>query len=69
MAESKIYSRESNTYASIFTYMGFPLSRELNADVDAVIMGVPYDLATTGRSGTRYGPNAIRQSSSILRWK
>ncbi len=32
-------------------------------------MGVPYDLATTGRSGSRYGPNGIRQASAQLRWE
>jgi len=59
----------TNTYANIFSFMGFPLSRELHDSVDAVVMGVPYDLATSARSGTRYGPNGIRQASSQLRWE
>ena len=32
-------------------------------------MGVPYDLGTSGRSGTRMGPNALRQASANLRWE
>jgi len=69
MSDSTFYGSDSNTYANIFTFMGFPLSRELSDDVDAVVMGIPYDLATTGRAGTRFGPSGIRQASSILRWE
>jgi agmatinase len=59
----------SNTYAKVFTFMGFPLSRDLDDQVDAVVMGVPYDLAISGRSGTRLGPTVIRRASSQLRWE
>ncbi|NHO64923.1 agmatinase [Aestuariicella hydrocarbonica] len=64
-----MFGAESNTFSNIFTYLGLPLSRELAAELDAVVMGVPYDLATTGRSGTRFGPTGIRQASSQLRWE
>jgi len=61
---------ELDTYGNIFSYMGLPLSRDLtNPNIDAFIMGIPFDLATTGRSGTRYGPNAVRQASAQLRWE
>ena len=66
---SSLFGADSTSFGNIFTYLGFPLSRELNSDVDAVVMGIPYDLATTGRSGTRFGPNGIRQASSHLRWE
>ena len=57
-------------YANVFSYLGFPLTRDLdNPDIDAVVMGVPYDLATSGRAGTRSGPMGIRQASSNLRWE
>lgn len=49
--------------------MGLPLSRELSDAVDAVVLGIPYDLATSGRSGTRLGPSGIRQASAQLRWE
>ncbi|WP_281646715.1 agmatinase [Parendozoicomonas sp. Alg238-R29] len=66
---SDLFGADSTAFANIFTYLGLPLSRDLNEDVDAVVMGIPYDLATTGRSGARFGPNGIRQASSQLRWE
>ena len=69
MSDSNLYGADSTTYANIFTFMGLPLSRDLGKQVDAVVMGVPYDLATTGRSGTRFGPTGIRQASAQLRWE
>lgn len=32
-------------------------------DVDAAVLGVPYDSAVSNRPGTRYGPGAIRRAS------
>ena len=55
-------------HANIFTYMGMPLSRNPN-DADVFVIGLPYDLGTSGRAGTRSGPPAIRQISSNLRWE
>ena len=69
MSNSSLMGKSSNTYANIFTFMGLPLSRELDDRVDAVVMGVPYDLATSGRPGTRFGPTGIRQASAQLRWE
>jgi agmatinase len=61
---------DHSMYANIFSYLGLPLSRDLGDEsVDAVVMGIPYDLGTSGRSGTRSGPNAIRQASANLRWE
>lgn len=57
-------------YSNIFSFMGLPLNRNLDDDsVNAVIMGVPYDLGTSGRAGTRSGPQAIRQASANMRWE
>ncbi|MCP3675181.1 MAG: agmatinase, partial [Gammaproteobacteria bacterium] len=69
MPNSNLMGANSETYANIFTYMGLPLSRDLDNNVDAVVMGVPYDLATSGRPGTRFGPTGIRQASAQLRWE
>ncbi|GAA6153594.1 agmatinase [Pseudoteredinibacter isoporae] len=69
MSFSNHFGNDPNTYANIFSFMGLPLGRELDDAVDAVILGIPYDLATSGRSGTRYGPNGIRQASAQLRWE
>lgn len=37
---------------------------ESNAEV--IVLGVPFDLATTGRAGARSGPRAVRQASANL---
>jgi len=59
---------DDSAYANVFSFMGVPLHRDI-AQADAVIMGVPYDLGTSGRSGARSGPNAIRQATAHLRWE
>jgi len=69
MSNDELMGKTSNTFANIFTYMGYPLSRDLTNQVDAVVMGVPYDIATSGRSGARFGPTGVRQASSQLRWE
>ncbi len=69
MTDKSIFNNWTSTYANIFSYMNLPLTRELEEGIDAVIMGIPYDLATTGRSGTRFGPTGIRQAASFLRWE
>lgn len=40
-----------------------------SSDADIIITGVPFDMATSGRSGSRFGPNAIRQISTQLAWE
>ncbi len=37
------------------------------AGVDAAVYGIPFDTATTYRTGTRFGPEAIRSASALLR--
>jgi len=57
-------------YANLFGYLGCPLSDDpLHDKADVAILGVPYDLGTSGRAGTRSGPGAIRQASGNLRWE
>ena len=52
------------------TFMGCKLSRDYLAhDVDVVISGVPFDLATTERRGARFGPASIRKASTKLAWE
>ena len=36
------------------------------AGVDLAVTGVPFDQAVTHRPGTRFGPRAIREASSLL---
>ena len=69
MSENDKLVADPSMYANVYTFVGCPLSRNLSQDVDAVVMGIPYDMATTGRSGTRMGPRGIRQASAHLRWE
>jgi agmatinase len=53
-------------FAGIRTFMRAPHVTEL-AGVDAVVYGIPFDTATSYRTGPRFGPEAIRSASSLLR--
>ena len=55
-------------FANVFSYMGLPLTRNIDK-ADVVVMGIPYDMGTTGRAGTRHGPQAMRIASGNLRWE
>ncbi len=52
------------------SFMGCKMARDFfDADVDVVVSGVPFDLASTIRPGARFGPTAIRQASTHLDWE
>ena len=55
-------------FANVYGYMGRPLTRNPDA-ADLFVVGLPYDLGTSGRSGTRMGPRGIRAASANLRWE
>ncbi len=49
------------------TFMGVPYSADASQS-RAIIMGIPFDCGThPTRIGARYGPNAIREQSSLVR--
>src|SRR5499433_838674 len=48
------------------TMMRLP-AREDAAGLDACFIGVPFDIGTSNRSGTRFGPRQIRAESCLLR--
>lgn len=54
-------------YRNPFTFLEAPWYKDL-PDAEVVISGIPFDLATSGRSGARTGPTAIRQASGNLVW-
>src|SRR6266852_349713 len=53
-------------FAGIRTYMRAPHVTELSG-VDAVVYGIPFDTATSYRTGPRFGPEAIRSASALIR--
>ena len=55
-------------FANVQSYLGLPLSRDMDT-ADLVVLGIPYDLATTGRAGARHGPQGVRMASANLRWE
>ncbi len=55
---------------SLTTFLDVPYVPPGNdIDADVVIQGAPSDLATSGRPGTRYGPDAVRVASRALLWE
>lgn len=56
------------SYGGATSFMRRRYTRDLAA-ADVAVVGVPYDLATTNRSGARLGPRAIRSISANLAWE
>ena len=52
-------------FMGIPSFMRLPVSRELT-DVDVAILGVPIDSGTSYRTGTRFGPRKIRETSLMI---
>jgi guanidinobutyrase len=48
-------------------YVPFKDLGEQTHDIDVCFLGIPLDIGTSNRSGTRYGPRQIRQESSLIR--
>jgi agmatinase len=60
--DARIYPR----FAGIRSFMRLPHTTDL-AGVDAAAVGIPFDTATSFRPGARFGPEAIRSASVLLR--
>src|SRR4051795_8988070 len=54
-------------YTGIRTFARFPHVPDDLEQVDAAVIGVPFDTATTMRPGARFGPAGIRDASMLLR--
>jgi len=59
-------SLKSPRFTGIPTFARLPYVRTLD-DVDLAVIGVPFDTATTYRTGGRFGPNAVRSASVMIR--
>ncbi|MGF9692648.1 agmatinase [Rhizobium sp. 0TCS1.26] len=53
------------TYAGALSFMRRRFTKDLQG-VDAVVLGIPFDAATSNRPGARFGPQAIRRASAIF---
>ena len=59
-------SLQSPRFTGPSTFARLPLVSALD-DVDVAIVGVPFDTGVTYRVGGRFGPNAVRAASVMLR--
>lgn len=57
---------EMPRFAGPGTFMRLP-SAESAASLDAAVIGIPMDIGTSWRSGTRFGPKQVRAESNMLR--
>lgn len=55
------------TFSGALSFMRRRYSKDVAA-ADVAVVGIPFDLATTGRPGSRYGPRAVRLGSSMIAW-
>jgi agmatinase len=53
------------TYAGALSFMRRKFTKDV-AGADAVVWGIPFDVAVTNRPGARFGPQAIRRASAIF---
>lgn len=61
-----INSLEIPRFAEIKTFMRLPNVKTVE-DIDYAIVGIPFDTASTYRTGSRFGPSAIRDISSLIK--
>ncbi len=59
-------SFESPRFCGVRTFMRLPLVTDLDG-VDAAFVGVPFDTGASFRVGARFGPEAVRSASHLLR--
>ena len=59
-------SFETPRFSDPRTFMRLPNNRDL-ANADAAVVGAPFDTGATFRVGARFGPEAIRSISHLLR--
>lgn len=64
------HQEDTSLVANTFGFCRAPLCFDpYSVKADIAITGVPFDMATSGRSGTRFGPQGIRGISAQLDWE
>ena len=56
-----------NAFGGATSFLRRTYTKDLSG-ADLAITGVPFDQAVTHRTGTRFGPRAIRAVSSAMSW-
>ncbi|MET3287614.1 UNVERIFIED_CONTAM: agmatinase [Brevibacillus sp. OAP136] len=60
-------SFESPRFCGPRTFMRLPFIETVDQDMDFIITGIPFDSGQSFRTGARFGPEAIRDFSILLR--
>lgn len=66
MTNQPLGGNELPRFAGPGTFMRLPAATDA-ADLDVAFVGIPLDIGTSWRSGTRFGPKQIRAESNMLR--
>ena len=66
MKNQPIGGNELARFSGPNTFMRLPSANDLKG-LDVVFLGVPVDIGTSWRSGTRFGPKQIRSESAMIR--
>lgn len=66
MTNQPISGNDLARFSGPNTFMRLPITQDLSA-LDVAIMGVPMDIGTSWRSGTRFGPKQVRSESAMIR--
>lgn len=55
------------TFSGALSFMRRRYTKDWSG-ADVAVLGILFDLATTGRPGSRYGPRAVRLGSAMIAW-
>jgi agmatinase/guanidinopropionase len=65
MNDNPAFGAGLQPFMGITSFMRLPVTRDLKG-VDVAILGVPFDSGTSYRTGTRFGPRKIRETSLMI---
>ncbi|MEO0676054.1 MAG: agmatinase [Pseudomonadota bacterium] len=66
MPSQPVSGNDLARFAGLQTFMRLPAC-ETATDLDVAFLGIPMDIGTSWRSGTRFGPKQLRQESAMIR--
>ncbi|MEM1232734.1 MAG: agmatinase [Pseudomonadota bacterium] len=66
MPSQPVSGNDLARFSGLQTFMRLP-ARETADGLDVAFIGIPMDIGTSWRSGTRFGPKQLRQESAMIR--